>query len=72
MKFVCCYQEMFNDFEPKIETLLEGFQTLKKSDKIKAILEYSLAFGNYLNGTSARGGAFAFKLESFEKVADLK
>jgi hypothetical protein len=58
---------MFNDLEPNIEILTEGFSLLKNSDKFKTILEYSLAFGNYLNGTSARGGAFAFKLGKNKK-----
>jgi len=31
-----------------------------------------LALGNYINGDSARGGAFAFKLDSLEKTADMK
>lgn len=27
------------------------------------MLEYSLGYGNYLNGQSTRGGAYAFKLD---------
>ena len=28
--------------------------------------------GNYLNGPSARGGAFAFKLDALDKIVDIK
>ena len=42
------------------------------SRKIKDIFEVSLAIGNYLNGTSARGGAYAFNLSSLEKLNDMK
>lgn len=31
-----------------------------------------MAIGNYLNGTTARGGAFAFKIEGIEKTNDVK
>lgn len=35
-------------------------------------MEYSLGVGNYLNGTTNRGGAWGFKLEHIEKLADVK
>lgn len=31
-----------------------------------------LAVGNYLNGESARGGAFGFRLDSLIKICDIK
>ena len=31
-----------------------------------------LAVGNYLNGTTARGGAYGFKLDFLEKIGDIK
>lgn len=36
------------------------------------MLEYVLAVGNYLNGESARGGAWAFKFDSLIKISELK
>ncbi len=35
-------------------------------------MEYTLGVGNYLNGQSARGGAYAFKLELIEKIGEVK
>ncbi len=31
-----------------------------------------MANGNYLNGTSARGGAYGFKIDVLEKLGDVK
>jgi diaphanous 1 len=36
------------------------------------VLETILAAGNYLNGTSARGGAFGFTVDSLSKVIDMR
>lgn len=35
------------------------------------VLQIVLAYGNYLNGNTARGGAFAFKLDSLLKLMDV-
>ena len=35
-------------------------------------MEYALAAGNYMNGQSARGGAYGFKFDMMEKLADVK
>lgn len=35
-------------------------------------MEYALAAGNYMNGQSARGGAYGFKFDMLEKLADIK
>lgn len=63
---------MFDDAEPMIQKLYDGFEFLLKSKKIKDIFEHTLAIGNYINGTSARGGAFGFKVEAIEKTNDVK
>jgi diaphanous 1 len=39
---------------------------------VKDVLEYALAVGNYLNGTTPRGGAWGFKFENLDKLADVK
>lgn len=35
-------------------------------------MQYVLAVGNYLNGQSARGGAYGFKMDMLEKIAEVK
>ena len=62
LKFLFAYENMFSEIEPNIEILTRAFKNLRESNKLKSFFEFSLAVGNYLNGTSARGGAFAFKL----------
>lgn len=52
--------------------LTEGFESLKNNKKFHHILEISLAVGNYLNGTSFKGGAWGFKIDSLEKLEDVK
>lgn len=52
-----------NGIDSKIEKLLNGIDLQLADENLKIMLEYALAAGNYLNGTSSRGGAYAFKLD---------
>jgi hypothetical protein len=36
------------------------------------VLEVSLAVGNYLNGTGLKGGAWGFKLDTLERLEEVK
>jgi hypothetical protein len=63
LKFTKVQDELFNDLEPKVDKLATTFKELPKNEKIVKIMEYALALGNYLNGTSPRGGAWGFKLD---------
>ena len=36
------------------------------------LFRHILAIGNYINGTSARGGAWGYKFESIDKVNDMR
>ena len=42
------------------------------SKALKAVLETALALGNYLNGTSNKGSAWGFKLDSLGKLGGTK
>ena len=53
----------------KLESTLGSFQT---SSRFKHLLEVVLALGNYLNGSSARGGAYGFSVSGLTKVAEMK
>lgn len=61
--FAKTHEEMFLDLEPKVKKISRGFFFLKENKIIPEMLEYVLAFGNYLNGDSARGGAWAYKFD---------
>jgi len=41
---------------------------MQNSGALARILEIVLVLGNYMNGTSTRGGAIGFKLSSINKV----
>lgn len=36
------------------------------------MIKCTLAIGNYVNGDSARGGAFGFKIDAITKAGDIK
>lgn len=56
MKFSKIYEELVDDLELKVEVLTRFWSGVKKNPLFLQIMEYILALGNYLNGTSARGG----------------
>ncbi|EGR27953.1 hypothetical protein IMG5_185360 [Ichthyophthirius multifiliis] len=70
--FAKTYEEMFTDLEPKVKKMSDGINFLKKSEKIKEMLQYVLAIGNYLNGQSIRGGTYGFKLDTLLKLSEIK
>jgi len=42
------------------------------STNFKKILEAILAIGNYMNGSTARGGAYGFKLDALTKLHTIR
>ncbi|KAL4467047.1 hypothetical protein ABPG74_010644 [Tetrahymena malaccensis] len=70
--FLKTHEEMFLDLEPKVQKLRRGIFYIRDNKLIPEMLEYVLAFGNYLNGESARGGAWGFKFDSLIKISELK
>lgn len=72
LQFYFTYKELFEDLELKIKKLIELFDSISKEQRIIILMKYTLAIGNYMNGESARGGAFGFKLDVFEKIIDIK
>ena len=45
---------------------------VRSSRALKAVLETTLALGNFLNGSSAKGGAWGFKIDSLNKLIGTK
>jgi hypothetical protein len=45
---------------------------VRESPKLREVLRLILAIGNYLNGASARGGAYGFKLADLEKLRHVR
>jgi len=51
---------------------LAACKEAKTSPKLHKILEFVLAIGNYMNGSTSRGEAFGYKLDSLIKVSKKK
>lgn len=71
--------ECHRSFESKLEyvtnsldIVLKAAKDVRSSKNLKYILEYVLAVGNYMNGGTNRGGSFGFKLDSLNKMVDVK
>ena len=64
--------DLIEDLETKINHVSNTWKTIKNDKMLVLMFEEILAIGNYLNGTSNRGGAFGFKIDTLEKVFDLK
>jgi diaphanous 1 len=70
--FKSSYKQESEDILKKIERFYLAFDFVKESKTFHGWLEVILAFGNYLNGTSNRGGAYGFKLDALPKLNELK
>jgi hypothetical protein len=66
------YKEPTEDAVRKTKGYLKLMKDLRTNPKLKLMLEVILAVGNYLNGTSARGGAYGFDVDTLQKLSDLR
>jgi diaphanous 1 len=55
-----------------IDHFFKGFDFIKTNKNFHKFLEILLAYGNYMNGVTAKGGAFGFQLSSLSKFYDMK
>eukprot|EP01125_Pyxidicula_operculata_P022201 TRINITY_DN895_c0_g2_i1.p1 TRINITY_DN895_c0_g2~~TRINITY_DN895_c0_g2_i1.p1 ORF type:complete len:999 (-),score=248.54 TRINITY_DN895_c0_g2_i1:3227-6223(-) len=62
----------FVEIKASVETLLRACKEVKDNNHFIKVLEVVLAFGNFFNGNTNRGGAFGFKIELLPKLADIK
>lgn len=53
-------------------TFLRASEQIKESKALKRMLEVILKYGNYMNGGTARGGAYGFKLDILGKLKDIR
>ncbi|GLE01150.1 hypothetical protein PINS_up009980 [Pythium insidiosum] len=58
--------------QAQLDTLQAAIDQVSDSDKFRRVLEHILAIGNYLNGSTPRGGAYGFKLDTLTKLHTLK
>jgi diaphanous 1 len=62
----------FEGMDATIRVVVEATHALSSSMQFKRLLEVVLALGNYLNGGTARGGLYGFKLDALLKLATIK
>lgn len=55
-----------------VDTLADFCADAKTASKLNRVMEMVLAYGNYLNGGSSRGGAYGFKMTTLLKLKDVK
>ena len=58
--------------QPQIDAVSAAIAQVRDSAKFKSIMRFILAIGNYINGSSNRGNAMGFKLDSLNKLRDTK
>ena len=66
------FEHDLEDLKPDAEAMSFAITELRNSKMLTEILKICLAIGNYLNGSSFRGGAYGFKLDALLKLAETK
>lgn len=72
MLFRIQFSEKSDIAKTEINLLSKAIDSLKANKKFQDLLEIVLAFGNYLNGQSNRGGCWGVRLNSLPKMFDVK
>jgi len=68
LKFMASIEAM----QEQVETVMKAVNQMQTSEKFMRVLEIVLALGNYLNGSTPRGGLYGFKLDGLLKLATVK
>lgn len=63
---------MLYEIEFKESSLAKALSKAKNNTRLHATLETALALSNYLNGTTIKGGAWGFKLDSIQRFEEVK
>eukprot|EP00952_Eustigmatos_sp_NYUAD-ZCMA_P008668 36062-Eustigmatos_ZCMA.PRE.1 len=66
------YDDSVQQLKHKLDVLHAGAMAVKNSKGFPKVLEIVLAVGNYMNGSSSRGGAYGFRLDALMKLQDVK
>jgi len=65
-------KDLLEDLSMKVTCLDKVWHLLLDDQKVPLLFQYVLAYGNYLNGVSVRGGAYGFSFDGLEKVIDCR
>ncbi|KAI9916144.1 hypothetical protein PsorP6_016954 [Peronosclerospora sorghi] len=71
-RYKLTFENRILETQGQLDTLAAATDQVAESDKFRRVLEHILAIGNYLNGSTPRGGAYGFKLDTLIKLHTLK
>ncbi|DAZ99886.1 TPA: hypothetical protein N0F65_008629 [Lagenidium giganteum] len=72
MRFKMQFESRILETQAQLDALSAATDQIADSAKFRRVLEHILAIGNYLNGSTPRGGAYGFKLDTLTKLHTLK
>ena len=72
IRFKNIYNKKSVEILELIDYFFKGFEFIKTNKNFHKYLEIMLAHGNYMNGVTAKGGAFGFQITSLSKFYDMK
>lgn len=72
MSFSLSFKDDCKIYVKMAKKILNIINLFTESKSFKRWLEYILAYGNYINGISNRGGIYAFKFDTFLKLSETK
>ena len=72
IRFKNSYSDKSVEILKLVDHFFKGFEFIKTNKNFHKFLEILLAYGNYMNGVTAKGGAFGFKFTSLSKFYDMK
>ena len=71
MSFMAAFDDNARNVKPQIDTVALASKSLRNSVKMKKVLEFILAFGNYMNSTK-KGPCYGFRLQSLDSLTITK
>jgi len=72
MAFKAGFHDKSELAKSEIQTLSNAISAVKNSKHLFELLEIVLAVGNYLNGAGNNGGCYGFRINSLNKMLDVK
>lgn len=72
LMFKNSYTQSATELTEALRVTENSLKAIKSSRSLKKIYEIILALGNYLNGGTKKGGAYGFKINTINKLANTK
>jgi hypothetical protein len=72
LQFKETFADRVADLRPKLLKVASAIKDCSRSKRFTKFIKIVLALGNFMNGRTARGGAYGFKLSTITKLSDTK